>query len=75
MDQVHDNMAPWISAYPIISVLVAFALGLASMVELIRLAQRVSDGKLAPAKEPQSERPNYGAWRPRTAGDAMTPTV
>lgn len=54
---------------------VAFALGLASMVELIRLAQRVSDGKLAPAKEPQSERPNYGAWRPRTAGDAMTPTV
>jgi len=27
MDQVHDNMAPWISAYPIISVLVAFALG------------------------------------------------
>ena len=54
---------------------VAFALSLASMIELIRLAQRISDGERAPAKEPQPTRPNYGAWRPRTAGDVMTPTV
>ena len=54
---------------------VAFALSLASMIELIRLAQRVSDEKFAPTKEPQPTRPNYGAWRPRTAGDAPTPTV
>ena len=54
---------------------VAFALSLASMIELIRLAQRISDEERAPAKEPQPTRPNYGAWRPRTAGDEMTPTV
>ena len=54
---------------------VAFALSLASMIELIRLAQRVSDRKRGSAKEPQPTRPNYGAWRPRTAGDATTPTV
>ena len=54
---------------------VAFALSLASMIELIRLAQRISDGEPAPVKEPQPTRPNYGARRPRTAGDAMTPTV
>ena len=54
---------------------VAFALSLASMIELIRLAQRVSDGKLVPANEPQPTRPNYGAWRPRTAGDATSPMV
>ena len=54
---------------------VAFAVSLASMIELIRLAQRVSGGKRAPAKEPQPTPPNYGAWRPRTAGDATTRTV
>jgi hypothetical protein len=72
MDQLNELLHKRITRkqFPI-----AFALSLASMVELIRLAQRVSDGKLAPAKEPQSTRPNYGAWRPLTAGDAMTPTV
>ena len=54
---------------------VALALSLASLIEIIRLAQRVPDGKRAPAKEPQPTRPNYGAWRPRTAGDATTPTA
>jgi hypothetical protein len=54
---------------------VAFAMSLASMIELIRLTQRVSNGKRAPAKEQQPTRPNYGAWRPRTVGDATTPTV
>jgi hypothetical protein len=54
---------------------VAFALSVASMIELIRLAQRVSDVERPPAKEPEPTRPNYGAWRPRTAGDATTPAV
>ena len=47
---------------------VAFGLGLASMVGLLRLARSFSDGEPAPDNEQHSPTPNYGAWRPRTAG-------
>ena len=54
---------------------VAIGLGLASMMGLLRLANGVSDEKPAPVKEQPPTTPIYGAWRPRTAGDATMPTV
>jgi len=53
---------------------VAFGLGLATMFRLLRLADGIHDEKPAPAKEPPTT-PNYGAWRPRTAGGPTMPTV
>ena len=54
---------------------VVLGLGLTSMIELLRLANRVSDEKPGSVKEQPPTTPIYGAWRPRTAGGATMPTV
>lgn len=51
---------------------VAFGLGLATMIGLLRLADRIFDKK--PDTEPLAT-PQYGAWRPRTAGGPTMQTV
>ena len=61
--------------YPVLITSVVLGLGLASMIELLRLANRVSDEKSVPVNEQPPTTPNYGAWRPRTAGSATMPTV
>lgn len=53
----------------------AFGLSLGAVFGLIRMALRAADEESTPAQEPQSPRPNYGAWRPRSAGSSKSTTV
>lgn len=54
---------------------VALGVGLTTLIGLLRLARGNSDEEPAPADEQLPPTPNYGAWRPRTAGDSTMPTV
>src|SRR4029450_8175828 len=54
---------------------IAFGAGLAAMIGLVRLADSFSEEKPATDEEQLPATPNYGAWRPRTAGVPTMPTV
>lgn len=54
---------------------VAFGAGLAAMIGLVRLADSFSEEKLATDEKQPLATPNYGAWRPRTAGSPTTPMI
>lgn len=53
----------------------AFGLSVMALIGLLRPADTIPDEKAAPSRVEPPTTPNYGAWRPRTAGAPTLPNA